>query len=307
MAARSKVNFQFRNHVAPKYVQPLLLQLEYGEWYSSTELMQLLRASGLDLKGKDIVQSNTNYWERIGLGEILRERPKPNLFRLSRLGKEVAALFSTNQPLFYDLMHFLFYSAWFRSQKPYHASFWLYAQICDRLWREAPAAMDSKALTGWLQAESRLAFPDFEPSFPTQSVRSVFPWLGALTPPFLLPCSSRSNLCSERRSYCTPQLFHLAVDLLYAVEGLNYDTSLAMDDKHIETISRVCLLDSKRFWDMASLTDMAIRELEIRKGQWGTSLALTGPPRWIELPDFSQQEVKEDEEESEDETEEEDE
>jgi hypothetical protein len=297
MAATRKVNFEFKNQVSPRYVEPLFLQLEYGQWYETTELQHLLRTSGLDVHGKKIVLANTKFWSKLGLGEVQRQRPgRSNLFRLTALGKQVAELFSTNQALFFDVMHYLFYSSWRRSRHLSQAPFWLYAAACDILWESAPSKMDSTGLTARLQFESRDVFPTQDPSFPEQSVRSVFPWLSTLSPPFLSKCGTRSELCSQRRSYCTPQLFHLAVDLAYHSAGLSYGTSLAVGDRQIGIICRVCLLDSERFWEMASLTDMAVREFEIRKGQWGTSLALTGKPRWIELATFSAQEDNEEEE-----------
>lgn len=289
MKANRRVNFEFKNQVSPRYVEPLFLQLETGIWYTSTELQQQLRDSGLDVQGKGIVLANIAFWDRVGLGDVQRQVPgQPNLFRLGPFGKRVQALYSTNRALFFDVMHYLFYSAWRRSRHLDHAPFWLYGKICDILWQEAPSKMDSMKLTGRLQSESRQAFPEQSPSFPERSVRSVFPWLGELKPPFLSPCGSRSDLCSERRSYCAPQLFHLAVDLAYHEVDLSYGTSLAIDDHQIAAISRACLLDTDRFWDMASLADMAVREFEMRQGQWGTSLALSGPPRWIELPDFTE-------------------
>jgi hypothetical protein len=293
MMATRKVNFEFKNQVSPRYVEPLFLQLEPDIWYTSTELQQQLRDSGLDVQGKDIVLANISFWEKVGLGQVQRQGPgHPNLFRLSAFGKQVQALYGTNRSLFFDVMHYLFYSAWRRSHHINYAPLWLYAEICDTLWEEAPAKMDAMKLTSHLQSESYQAFPEQDPNFPERSVRSVFPWLGELTPPFLSSCGSRSELCSKRRGYCTPQLFHLAVDLAYHEAGLNYGTSLAIDDRQIGAISRVCLLDQDRFWEMASLADMAMRELEVRQGQWGTSLALSGPPRWIDLPDFSDLEAE---------------
>jgi hypothetical protein len=194
--------------------------------------------------------------------------------------------YSTNRPLFFDLMHFLFYSAWCRSKDDSRVRFWLYASVCDALWLDAPAKTDSFALTNRLQLESRDAFPEYDPIFPERSVRAVFPWLGALTPAFLSKSGAASQLSSRRRSYCSPQLFHLATDLVYALEGLRYGTSMAIDERHIADVCRVCLLDTAGFWQMADLTKMTIRGYDIRKGQWGTSIALEGPPTWIDLPDF---------------------
>lgn len=294
MTVNRKVSFEFKNQVSPRYIEPLFLQIDPDTWYATTELQQQLRDSGLDVQGKDIILANTTFWSKVGLGEVQRQRPGlPNLFRLNFLGKRVVELYSTNRALFFDVMHYFFYSAWRRSHHINQVPLWLYAEICDTLWQEAPGKMDSMGLTAHLQNESRQAFPEHSPVFPERSVRSVFPWLGELSPPFLSPCGSKSDLCSERRHYCTPQLFHLAVDLAYHEAGLGYGTSLAIDDRQIEAISRTCLLDTGRFWDMASLADMTTREMEVRQGQWGTSLALTGPPRWIDLPDFANQQDEE--------------
>jgi hypothetical protein len=64
---------------------------------------------------------------------------------------------------------------------------------------------------------------------------------------------------------------------------------MAMDDQQREAICKVCLLDPERFWTMADLTRKSIRSFDIRKGQWNISIALEGPPNWIELPDFANQ------------------
>lgn len=281
-----RINFEFKNQVSPRYMEPLFLQIEYGKWYSSTELKRFLQ-DALNVEGSNIVQANVEFWSKCGIGERRRDGGSSYLFRLTPIGRAVAALYSTNRALFFDVMHFIFYSTWPRSGKLAQAPFWLYMQVSNHLWMEAPGRMDSMALTALLQNKSRQEFPQHNPLFPERSVRAIFPWLGEVSPAFLSKCGTKSELCSERRNHCTPQLFHLATDLIYTTHNLQYGTSLAIDDRQIAAICRVCLLDTDRFWEMASLADMAFRELEIRQGQWGTALALTGPPRWIELPNFS--------------------
>lgn len=283
MAERSRVSFEFKNQLSPRYIEPLLLQLEFGRWYDTAEMRHFLRDGGLDVEGTHIVLAHISLWPKMGLGETLR-KGSHKLFCLTPLAKQVVDLYSTNQELFFDLFHFLFYSAWRRSRHLAQAPFWMYAQVCDSLWATAPGKLDSFELTGQMQAESRLAFPDYSPAFSERAVRSVFLWLQALTPPFLIKSGPKGHLHSERRAYCTPQLFHLAADLLYTVEGLAYGTSLTMDDDKIAAVCRACLLRPDRFWEMASLADMAMPEVSVRQGQWGAALALSGPPGWIDLP-----------------------
>jgi hypothetical protein len=288
----SQPSFDFKNSISPTYIEPLFLRIEMERWYATSDLVTILQSGGLDVEGSNIVQYNTAAWSLAGLGEVRTEqrgRSQTRLFRLNSLGRQVQDTYSTNTALFYDLMHFLFYSAWHRSRQIQRARFWLYASVSDALWAEAPHATDNLGLTNTLQADSARLFPSYQPAFSERSVRAAFTWLAALTPPFLAKCGTGSQLCSSRRSYCSPQIFHLATNLLYATEGLAYGTSMALDERHIEAISRVCLLDAERFWEMADLTKSAINGFQIRRGQWGVSIALDAPPDWIVLPDFSQE------------------
>ena len=299
MGQTSNPTFLFHNLVSPRYVEPLLLHLQHDQRYSTAQFVTLLRSSGLDVKGgNNIASYNMLTWSLIGLGQIEKSgtgRFKKNIFRLTELGKQLVDTYSTNAELFYDLMHFLFYSAYRRSQDVHRGRFWLYSSVCDRLWQEAPAPTEHSALTNRLQIECRAAFPNYNPSFSEQSVGGVFAWLQTLTPPFLSKRGNKSQWYSTQRSYCTPQLFHLATELIYTtVEGLQYGSSLAVNERHIEAICKACLLDTEHFWYMADLTQMAISSYEIRRGQWGTSVALEGPPTWITLPDFLHEKAQED-------------
>jgi hypothetical protein len=273
---RSKPNFQFYNQLSPRYIEPLFLQMEYDRWYKSSEMKSILRKE-LGIDGSEVVQRNIEAWSLAGIGDakLVREgRSQIYLFRISPIGRQILETYSTNRDLFFDIIHFLFYSAWHRSRDVYRGRFWVYASVCDELWLNSPSKMDSFRLTAKLHSESQ------------SSVRAAFPWLGALTPPFLEKDVSQKQLSSNRRAFCTPHLFHLATDLLYSIRSIKYGTSISMDDDTIQLISKSCLLDPNRFWEMADRTKMSIRGFEIRKGQWGTSIALEGPPTWIELPEL---------------------
>lgn len=298
MPQKSHPSFEFHNHVSPRYVEPLLLQLQHDQWYSTAQFIGFLHSSGLDVDGSGIASCNMLTWSLIGLGQIEKQGTrgiKKNLFQLTELGKQLIDTYSTNTGLFYDVIHFFFYSTYHRSGDIRRGRFWLYANVCDRLWQEASAPTDTSALTNRLQVEIRAAFPGYDPSFSEQSVAGIFPWLQTLVPPFLSKQGTKSQWHSTRRGYCTPQLFHLATDLIYTtVEGLQYGASLAVNERHIEAICKACLLDPEHFWDMTDLTQMTISGYEIRRGQWGTSIALEGPPTWITLPDFSNEKAQRD-------------
>ena len=295
MTQKSNPSFQFCNTVSPRYLEPLFLQLSFGQGYSTAQFTGLLHSNGLDVKGNGIALYNMLTWSLAGLGKIEKRGTgyfKKNIFWINELGKQLVDTYSTNPELFYDLMHFLFYSTYRRSGDIRRGRFWLYASVCDRLWQEAPALTDKSALTNRLQIEIRVAFPGYDPSFSERSVGGVFSWLQTLVPPFL--SKQGIQLYSVRRSYCTPQLFHLATALIYTtVEGLQYGASLAVNERHIEAICKACLLHTEHFWYMADLTQMTVNGYEMRRGQWGTFIALEGPPAWITLPDFSNEKAQE--------------
>lgn len=282
-----KPNFQFYNQIAPRYTSPLFMQLETNQWYEKPEMQIILQRNGINADGAYIVSRNIETWALLKLGELKINQNRRSTFRLLALGKQLQETYSTNQELFFDLMHYLFYSAWLRSNNPRLGRFWVYAKVCNHLWDIAPSAMDSFGLTSSLQIESKDAFRDFDPKFPERGVRSVYPWLSVLTPQFLKKSSSQRDLASEKREFCSPQLFHLALDLLYNQKQLKYGTSMAIGENEIKAICRVCLLDENRFWEMVDRTKMIIRGVEIRRGQYSTSIALEMKPQWIELPDYS--------------------
>jgi len=294
-----KTNFQFYNQVSPSYIEPLFLQIEPDQWYSSLELKLLLRQSGLGVEGTDIVRRNLEAWSLSGIGEaqVRKDNGKrTSYFRINSLGKQLQDTYSTNRELFFDLIHFLFYSAWHRSLDLRRGRFWLYSSICDILWCEAPSKPDTLMLASRLQTEGNELFPIASPTFPARAIAAPFTWLGKLTPPFAERLA-QAHIRTKRRDFCTPQLFHLAVDLTYTVKKIKYGTSISMDEETIASICKVCLLSTDRFWEMADRAKMAIRGFEVRKGQFGTSVALDGPPSWIDLPNFTNRDIGELEEE----------
>ncbi len=70
MTQKSNPSFEFHNQVAPRYIEPLLIQLRHGQWYSSAQFTSLLRSNGLDVKGNSIALYNMSTWSIAGLGQI---------------------------------------------------------------------------------------------------------------------------------------------------------------------------------------------------------------------------------------------
>ncbi|MGH2506113.1 MAG: hypothetical protein ACRDHZ_01620 [Ktedonobacteraceae bacterium] len=286
-----RIVFQFGNNTSPRYIEALFLPLQAGQWYSRMQLIDILHNKGYNIEGEHTISHNTVTWALAGLGELNVRRagnnPK-NLFRLTELGRQLSDMCSTNAGLFYDVLHFLFYSAYRRAQDIKYSRFWLYPELCDILWSEAPVQVKAQIITNRLQIEFCERFPGSNSAFNDISTQVIFPWLRALDPPFLTKSHAKS--WAIRRVSCTPQLFHLATDFIYsAIERLDYGTSLAIRQPQIEAICKVCLLDPEHFWKMANLAQMTISGFEIHQGQWEKAILLDGPPDWIALPDFAQE------------------
>ena len=291
------VNFEFSNQLSPKYIEDLFLKIEFGEWYSTQQVMEILQRD-LQIAGKEVAQRNIDAWSSLGFGERRIEKQKGGkrvFFKILPLGRYLQEMYSTNTELFYDLMHYFFYSTWTRSQDVRHGRFWVYSQVCSDLWLNAPSEMNSFKLASKLQSLVLETFPIYSPTFSERSIRAGFPWLTKLNPPFLAKLGAKSELTSQKRSYCTPQLFHLAVDLLCAQRRLAYGTSLNIDDEIIREVSMTCLLDPSRFWEMVERTQMMVKGFEVQKSQWGPTMSLSHAPNWIELPVFSKQDETNDE------------
>ena len=283
-----RISFEFNNQISPRYLQPLFLKLEPGLWYTIEDLRKVLRQDLPTLDGKKIVDQNVKAWNTTGLIETKVENNlRSKCFKLTNFGRFIQDAYSTNQDLFFDLIHYLFYSSWHRTQDVRLGRFWIYSQICDFLWDSAPSEVDSSQMVGIIQSNAENMFPEYQPKFPSQSIRAVFPWLTVLTPSFLGKQGKKTNLFSKRRLYCTPQLFHLAVDLIFYIKGFRYGTSMSIGDLEIVDICRVCLIDETKFWEMADRTKMFVRGFGVKQSQYGTSISLDVPPNWVELPDLN--------------------
>jgi len=297
------VNFEFPNQVTPKHIESFFLEIRNNEWYSINSLIEILKNNNKDINsGKNIVQRNVATWIQAGIGFLKtgkEDRGKRVYFQISPFGHYLQEIYSTNNVLFFEIIHFIFYSTWLRTNDIRKARFWVYKQVCDDLWVNAPSKMDSFNLASRIQSLAHETFPDYYPAFSERSARAVFPWVNALTPSFLVQPGAKSEYLSNKRNYCTSQLFNLAIDLIYTLRKLNYGTSLNIDDGMINEVSMICLLDPERFWEMAERTQMMIKGFEVRKSQWGPTITLNQAPNWIELPEFKNQDQTLNEEEDE--------
>ena len=104
-----KVSFEFKNHISPSYIEPLLLKLEDGQWYHNSDLKVILRSTGLNIDGSYIVENNAVAWRLSGIVYTRQEKEGRyirNYIQISPLGRYLRDVYSTNRELFFDLIHY---------------------------------------------------------------------------------------------------------------------------------------------------------------------------------------------------------
>ncbi len=304
MTAKRGVNFEFKNQVSPRYIEPLLLQIEPNEWTTSAELQQQLRDGGLDVQGKQIIQANVTFWDKIGLGQVRRRTRRgatsegPGDLTCSAwelwVSKSGICIAPTAPVLRFGTLPVLLS---IQAIAPYEPG-WPMA-LCRGLQHALVTCTREDGFYGL-----GLRPPARRVGESSRSTIRCFP--SVLCEPCFLGWASwphhSFSLWSQVGSlFRTSSTLHTAALSSRGRFGLprsrtGYGTSLAIDDRQVAAISRTCLLDPGASGIWLRWPIWPSENWKPVKGS-GASLVLTGPPRWIDLPDFSSREESVDDEE----------
>lgn len=160
----------------------------------------------------------------------------------------------------YDLLHYLFSTAWLPANPTEHTRAWFYRVLCEHLWGMQEVTLDLEArrtLTQGIDGQLRLDFQDVSlavasVSFGDQSMDGAIEWLRRLAPS-VMEASEKRTWLFHRRSFCSPEIFLLALSRSYQAS----DTELVMDalisPQRREDTCRLCLLDPLQFDRMLDL------------------------------------------------------
>lgn len=279
---KQKYNFEFKNQFSPIYIEPLFLRLQVDVWYRKSDVVGFLNEMNPELSGKEIVSANILIWNSLRLIEQQKLNKTKIEFKLTPLGKIIQEYYGIQKSLFLDLFHFLIISTYDRFPSPYYGRFWVYKKVCRYLYSMGKENISTSELTGILRAEAIETFPDVQPKFPERSVMSIYPWLQALSPPFLK--KEGTSLITQKRETCSPQLLHLTIDFIYTQKGIPYGSPLALTPEVLENACQICLIDEKAFFPVLNQAKMMLKGISILPGQFNTSVVLEHAPTWITLP-----------------------
>jgi hypothetical protein len=154
----------------------------------------------------------------------------------------------------YDLLHYLFYTAWCVEEPAKHTRSWFYRAVCDNLWGMQEVTLDRnmrQTLTQELDGQIRLEFQDVpgfseKLSIGIQTMDGAKKWLHHLSPGVMesLPKGEEEF---HRRATCSAELFLLALSRCYQLSGAEIGIDILISPQRRDEISRLCLLDSSQF------------------------------------------------------------
>lgn len=199
---------------------------------------------------------------------------------ISDMGLALAQLIRAKPGLFSDIMHFLYHFTWDENESELRRFSWSYGTVCDLLWKAGSTEIDRNLLASQVVSCAQEVFATDTISFSQNSISGVLSWLRTLNPSVI----SEGGRVFNRRNFCAPELFALAVDYLYRKERIDYQSNLLLDDEKQQFVCRVCLLDPTAF---DAVFDWAAGQYPfLQKGSsggWGSYILLTRKPQ---LTDF---------------------
>lgn len=202
--------------------------------------------------------------------------------QLSSRGETLARLERIKPSLFFDMVHFYYYSTWDRHDENTNRFSWSYAAVCNALWEGGASNINRAQLAARIADLAMDRFHTQTVSFSENSVAGVMVWLKHLTPPVVRESGTggRRQTSLVVRRFCPPELFVMALDYLHQSTGTDYQTNLLMDLDKQEAVCKVCLLEPTAF-DAA--LDWAIGQYSFlqqgSRGGWGRYVVLTRQPQ----------------------------
>lgn len=270
--------FELRTIDTPRYLIQVLPLFQDNQSFTNAEFVDATAAIGLSESPRR-TRHLTTHWFLLGL--LDRTKCGSSFkYALSSYGAIILDNLRFGPSLAIELVHWTWYSGFLRAPVSEWGASWLYQQLSDLIWENSPARIVANKLLANMVELANSTFPDNYPSFNITSITSVIAWLSELDPPFLSkgdPDDPGRNHESNKRQYCSPELVLLAIQLQYTVKRLPFGVPLLMDDELIDSISKICLLDSNQFWPMAEICALTFPKLSRKETAYGTSLSISEP------------------------------
>lgn len=237
----SRLVFHFPVGASPTKIPILLRVLLYAE-------SAVQKDSDLDQMALEQSTDRTRFLEARGLAEDilgLINKTKEGL----ALTPRAQAILKKRESVQYDLLHYLFYTAWSPEEPTKNTRSWFYRTICDNLWDMQEVVLDREvrqSFTQQLSDQIALGFqhvPGIEMvSVGIQTMDGAREWLRNLAPAIIDTFGKKDEIF-HRRITCSAELFLLALSHSCQLGGSESGMDVLLSSRRREQISRLCLLE----------------------------------------------------------------
>jgi hypothetical protein len=266
----NKITFHIQRAAKSKYLKRLVTFFSGEDLFDTAFILSTLITDGYEIDKNSISRSLT-----LGTKLGLFEKKHKNSYQLTQLGISCRKLANYREDVYNDLVHYLFYSAWTVNGNVNYWS-WSYMKICEFYWRNCPKIEPKTKVFGRLMAEASYYFPDLKPAAGTETVDKVEEFLKTLSPPFFIVDDNKVLSCNSREWFSV-ELALLAVNFLYFQKGLSFNTPILLNQDTILELCSLCLADADVIMSMIDTASKTFQDLEMHKGEWGTSVILVEP------------------------------
>ena len=183
--------------------------------------------------------------QQLGLIEATKEG-----LRITRRAEVILTKRSSVQ---YDLLHYLFYTAWEPEEPARNARSWVYRAVCDNLWSRQNTRLDLDMRNALTEQLTSQALEDFQsiPGFSAekismgrQTMAGALEWLRYLRPAVIDEEKAEEF---HRRQACSAELFLLALSRSYYLSSSEIGIDLLLSPQRRNEICRLCLLEPLQF------------------------------------------------------------
>lgn len=266
------MKFHVEHNVTPKHFEAIIPLFYYNPCLTSANIYEELSERGHKIN-QNYLSKNIKVLILFNILTVSDDNFK--YLSLTPFGKKMLHLIQYNKKKFYDICHYLYYTSY--QLKPTNAMgfSWTYQAITNYLWETIPKTCDEVNIVNKILDLAQTTFPDNQISLSHWAVSGVRNWLNQLDPPFIVTSNKFRSI--KRRSFCSPELFLLAIDYYYKNNKNNYGTPIIINDINKEFISKLCLLDLNAFNNMLDLTKSIYPQIHKENSIWGTSISICEP------------------------------
>jgi len=237
----SRLVFHFPVGASPAKIPTLLRVLLYAD-------SAVRKDSDLDQMALEQSTDRTRFIEARGLSEDilgLINKTKEELILTPR----AQVILKKRESVQYDLLHYLFYTAWKAGEPEKNARSWFYRTICDNLWGMQEVVLDRDMRQSFTQQLSDQIVQDFQQvpgiervSIGIQTMDGAREWLRNLAPA-VIDTFGKKDAKFHRRVTCSAELFLLALSHSCQLGGSVIGMDVLLSSQRREEISRLCLLE----------------------------------------------------------------